>query len=186
MSYAPPVTEQLFVLDHIVDIAGLAASERYAAASPDLVEAIVHGAGDFAAGEYAPLNRIGDTVGAKWDDGRVTLPPGFREAYAAYVEGGWGSINGPEAQGGQGLPFALATVIMEDLGTANMGFSLVNMLTPGAIEALIAHGSDAQKEEWLPKLISGAWTGTMNLTEPQAGSDVGALRTQATPAADGS
>lgn len=186
MSYAPPVTEQLFVLDHIVDIAGLAASERYAAASPDLVEAIVQGAGDFAAGEYAPLNRIGDTVGAKWDDGRVILPPGFREAYAAYVEGGWGSINGPEAQGGQGLPFALATVIMEDLGTANMGFSLVNMLTPGAIEALIAHGSDAQKEEWLPKLISGAWTGTMNLTEPQAGSDVGALRTQATPAADGS
>ena len=184
-TYVPPIDEQRFVLDHVVGIAELAASERYAAASPDMVDAILEGAGEFAAGEYAPLNRIGDTVGAHWADGVVTMPPGYRAAYAAFVESGWGSINGPEAFGGQGLPFALATVVMEDLGSANMGFSLVNMLTPGAIEALVAHGSPAQQALYLPKLITGAWTGTMNLTEPQAGSDVGALRTTATPIGDG-
>lgn len=185
MSYVAPVAEQRFVLDHVVGIGALAATDAYAAASPDMVDAILEGAGQFAAGEYAPLNRTGDEIGAQWKDGAVTMPPGFREAYRAYVEGGWGSINGPEAFGGQGLPFALATVIMEDLGSANMGFSLVNMLTPGAIEALIAYGTDEQKVAWLPRLISGEWTGTMNLTEPQAGSDVGALRTTATPFGDG-
>jgi alkylation response protein AidB-like acyl-CoA dehydrogenase len=186
MTYTPPVAEQRFVLEHVVRIAELAAHERFASATPDLVDAIVEGAGAFAAGEYAPLNRIGDTVGARWKDGVVTMPDGFRAAYQAFVESGWGSINGPEAFGGQGLPFALATVVMEDLGSANMGFSLINMLTPGAIEALTAHGSPEQQATWLPKLISGEWNGTMNLTEPQAGSDVGALRTTATPVGDGS
>jgi len=185
MNYAPPITEQRFVLDHVVRIAELAAEDRYAAASPDMVDAILDGAGAFAAGEYAPLNRVGDQIGARWNDGTVTMPPGFRDAYRAFVEGGWGSINGPEAYGGQGLPYALATIVMEDLGSANMGFSLVNMLTPGAIESLIAYGSDAQKDKFLPKLITGEWTGTMNLTESQAGSDVGALRTMATPIGDG-
>ena len=179
MSYTAPVAEQRFVLDHVVQIGELGVDR-------DIVDAILEGAGDFAAGEYAPLNRVGDQQGAVWKDGAVTMPPGFREAYRAFVEAGWGSINGPEAYGGQGLPFALATVVMEDLGSANMGFSLVNMLTPGAIEALIAHGGEEQKAAWLPKLISGEWPGTMNLTEPQAGSDVGALRTSATPAPDGS
>ncbi|AHE52910.1 acyl-CoA dehydrogenase [Sphingomonas sanxanigenens] len=185
MTYTPPVAEQRFVLEHVVGIADLAADARYEAAAPDMVEAILDGAGAFAAGEYAPLNRIGDTVGARWEDGRVMLPPGFREAYQAFVAGGWGSLAGPTAFGGQGLPYALAAAVMEDLGSANMGFSLVNMLTPGAIEALIAYGTDDQKAKWLPKLVSGEWTGTMNLTEPQAGSDVGALRTGATRAADG-
>jgi len=185
MNYAPPIAEQRFVLDHVVRIAELAADDRYAAASPDMVDAILDGAGAFAAGEYAPLNRAGDQIGARWNDGTVTMPPGFRDAYRAFVEGGWGSINGPEAYGGQGLPYALATIVMEDLGSANMGFSLVNMLTPGAIESLIAYGSDAQKDKFLPKLITGEWTGTMNLTESQAGSDVGALRTMATPIGDG-
>ncbi|PZO89182.1 MAG: acyl-CoA dehydrogenase, partial [Sphingomonas sanxanigenens] len=186
MSYTPPVTEQRFVLNHVVGIADLAADDRYAAATPDLIDAIVEGAGAFAAGEYAPLNRIGDEVGAIWKDGVVSMPEGFHAAYRAFVENGWGSISAPEAFGGQGLPHVLATVVMEDLGTANMGFSLINMLTPGAIEALVAHGTDEQRETWLPKLVSGEWNGTMNLTEPQAGSDVGALRTQATPAGDGS
>jgi len=185
MTYAPPIAEQRFVLDHVVRIAELAADDRYAAASPDMVDAILEGAGAFAAGEYAPLNRAGDQIGARWNDGVVTMPPGFRDAYRAFVEGGWGSINGPEAYGGQGLPYALATIVMEDLGSANMGFSLVNMLTPGAIESLIAYGTNAQKDKWLPKLITGEWTGTMNLTESQAGSDVGALRTMATPIGDG-
>ncbi|MGF7146878.1 alkylation response protein AidB-like acyl-CoA dehydrogenase [Sphingomonas zeicaulis] len=186
MTYTPPVAEQRFVLEHVVGIAALAADARYEAASPDMVDAILEGAGAFAAGEYAPLNRIGDTEGARWEDGRVILPAGFREAYQAFVAGGWGSLNGPESYGGQGLPYALAAAVMEDLGSANMGFSLVNMLTPGAIEALIAYGTDDQKAKWLPKLITGEWTGTMNLTEPQAGSDVGALRTTAAQAADGS
>jgi 3-(methylthio)propanoyl-CoA dehydrogenase len=178
MTYTPPVAEQRFVLDHVVGIGELVEDL-------DLVDAIVEGAGAFAAGEYAPLNRRGDEVGARWEDGRVIMPDGFRAAYRSFVESGWGGINGPEAFGGQGLPFALATVVMEDLGSANMGFSLINMLTPGAIEALVSHGSAELQAAYLPKLVTGEWNGTMNLTEPQAGSDVGALRTTATPAADG-
>jgi len=181
MTYAPPITEQLFVLKHIARVADLAAHDRFADATPDMVEAIVNGVGDFAVGEYAPLNRSGDEAGARWADGKVTMPPGFSDAYAAFVASGWGSLDGPAEFGGQGLPFSLFSIMMEDLGTANMGFSLVNMLTPAAIEALHAHGSQAQKALYLPKLISGEWTGTMNLTEPQAGSDVGALKTMATP-----
>jgi alkylation response protein AidB-like acyl-CoA dehydrogenase len=131
------------------------------------------------------LNRVGDTVGARWADGKVTMPPGFGDAYRAYVEGGWGTLAGPPEHGGQGLPFTLATVVMEDLGSANMGFSLIMMLTPGAVEALKHHGSPELQRTWLPKLITGHLNGTMNLTEPQAGSDVGALRTQAVPRGDG-
>lgn len=132
-----------------------------------------------------PLLRLGDTVGARWNNGVVTMPEGFRAAYQAFVANGWGSLAGPVAFGGQGLPFSLATVVMEDLGTANMGFSLANMLTPGAIESLVAHGNPQQQAAWLPKLITGEWPGTMNLTEPQAGSDVGAIRTTATQESDG-
>ena len=186
MIYAPPVEEQKFLLRHVVGMAELATSEAFAEATPETVDAIVDGAGAFAAGEFAPLNRIGDEIGARWADGKVTMPAGFREAYRAYVEGGWGTIAGPAAFGGQGLPLSLASVVMEDLGSANMGFSLCMMLTPAAVEALKHHGTSAQQEMWLPKLVTGEWTGTMNLTEPQAGSDVGALKTRAEPAADGS
>ena len=186
MKYSPPVEEQKFLLRHVVGIDELAGHDVYAEATADLVAAIVEGAGAFAAGEFAPLNRTGDRVGAKWSPDGVTLPPGFREAYRAYVEGGWGTLAGPPEFGGQGLPLSLATVVMEDLGSANMAFSLVMMLTPGAVEALKHHGSDALKQAWLPKLVTGEWTGTMNLTEPQAGSDVGALKTRAEPAGDGS
>ncbi len=179
MTYTPPVEEQKFVLDHVAGIADLV-DDR------DLVAAIVEGAGAFAAGEFAPLNRVGDEVGAKWSSDGVTMPAGFREAYRAYVEGGWGTLAGPGDFGGQGLPLALASVVMEDLGSANMGFSLVMMLTPAAVEALKHHGTADLQQAWLPKLVTGEWTGTMNLTEPQAGSDVGALKTRAAPAGDGS
>jgi alkylation response protein AidB-like acyl-CoA dehydrogenase len=179
MTYTPPVEEQKFVLDHVAGIADLL-DDR------DLVAAIVEGAGQFAAGEFAPLNRIGDEVGAKWSAEGVAMPPGFREAYRAYVEGGWGTLAGPGDHGGQDLPLALASVVMEDLGSANMGFSLVMMLTPAAVEALKHHGTAELRQAWLPKLITGEWTGTMNLTEPQAGSDVGALKTRAEPQTDGS
>ncbi len=185
MTYAPPVEEQKFLLRHIVGIEELAGHNAFAEASADLVDAIVEGAGQFAAGTFAPLNRIGDSVGARWSPEGVTMPEGFRAAYRAYVEGGWGTLAGPAEQGGQGLPLTLACVVMEDLGSANMGFSLCMMLTPGAVEALRHHGSAALQQAWLPKLITGEWTGTMNLTESQAGSDVGALKTRAVPAVDG-
>ncbi|TMJ18619.1 MAG: acyl-CoA dehydrogenase [Alphaproteobacteria bacterium] len=178
MSYVPPIAEQMLVLDTAAGIGDLIEDR-------DLAAAIVEGAGAFAAGTFAPLNRIGDEVGAKWTPEGVTMPEGFARAYRAYVEGGWGSLAGPEAHGGQGLPLTLATVVLEDLGSANMGFSLCMMLTPGTVEALKHHGTSALREAWMPKLISGEWTGTMNLTEPQAGSDVGALKTRAEPAGDG-
>jgi 3-(methylthio)propanoyl-CoA dehydrogenase len=186
MSYSPPTAEQDFVLEHIVRIDELAANERFAEATPDLVAAILDGVGAFAAGTFAPLNRAGDEIGAKWSPDGVAMPPGFRAAYRSYVEGGWGTLAGPAEHGGQGLPLVLATVVMEDLGSANMAFSLCPMLSAGAIEALVHHGSDELKARYLGKLVSGEWTGTMNLTEPQAGSDVGALKTRAVPAADGS
>jgi len=181
MTYAAPVEEQKFVLRHIVRVGELAEE-----ASGDLVDAIVEGAAAFAEGEFAPLARIGDEVGAKWSPEGVTLPEGFQPAYRAYVEGGWGTLAGPPEHGGQGLPLALATVVMEDLGSANMGFSLIMMLTPAAVEALKHHGSPELQAQWLPKLVTGEWSGTMNLTEPQAGSDVGALKTRAEPEGDGS
>lgn len=163
----------------------LAAHERYAAATPDLVAAIAEGIGQFAAGEWAPLNRIGDTQGAAIRDGIVRLPNGFAEAYHAYVAAGWNSIAGPAGFGGQDLPFTLACCVMENLGAANMAFSSLPMLTLGAIEALKLYGSAEQQALYLPRLISGAWSGTMKLTEPQAGSDVGALQTILWPIADG-
>ena len=186
MTYTPPVADQRFVLKHVVGIDELAGHNRFAEATPDLVDAILEGAGQIAAGEFAPLNRTGDEVGAKWSPEAVTMPAGFREAYQAYVEGGWGTLAGPADHGGQGLPLILATVVMEDLGAANMAFSLVTMLSAGAVEALRHHGSPELQAQWLPKLVTGEWTRTMNLTEPQAGSDVGALKTRAEPVGDGS
>ncbi|KAJ8139213.1 hypothetical protein OY671_007575, partial [Metschnikowia pulcherrima] len=168
-----------FVLQHVVGISELIEDI-------DLIDAVIEGAAAFAVGHYAALDRIGDTVGARRDDGAATMPAGFREAYAAFVDGGWGGIGVPTEHGGQGSPYASATVSMEDLGSANMGFSSINMSTPGAIEALISHGSPDSQSFYSPKSVSGEWNGTMNSTEPQAGSDVGALRTTATPAGDGS
>ncbi len=185
MTYRPPITEQHFVLDHVVRIDELAAHERFAAATPDMVDAIIDGIGQLAEGEYAPLNRHGDLHNPLWSKDGVTMPDGFKAAYSAFVEGGWGSIDGPEEFGGQGLPFSLASTVIESLGTANMGLTLINILTPGAIHALMAYGSDEQKALYLPKLVSGEWNGTMNLTESGAGSDVGALRTTAEPVGDG-
>ncbi len=185
MSFTPPGNDLLFALKVNAGIADLAANPRFAAAGEDIVGAIVEGIGQFAAGEWAPLQRIGDVQGAKASDGVVTLPAGFAEAYRSYVEQGWNAIAGPEEFGGQGLPFSLACAVLETLGNANLAFSLLPMLTVGAIESILHHGSADQQALYLPKLVSGEWTGTMNLTEPQAGSDVGALRTSATPIAEG-
>ena len=186
MSFAAPVRDQRLVLDQVVRIDQLAATERFADATSETVDAVLEGAAQFATGEFAPLDRIGDTVGSKWADGSVTTPPGFKDAYAAFVEGGWMTLAAPVEAGGQGLPLALSAALMEDLNAANIGFALCPMLSMGAIEALEAHGSDRQKADYLPKIVSGEWPATMNLTEPQAGSDVGALKTKAEPNGDGS
>jgi len=179
--FTAPTQDQLLAMQVCAGLGELAQDNRFSAATPDLVEAIAEGIAAFAAGEWAPLNRIGDIEGARLSDGIVTLPQGFEQAYAAYVEQGWNGIAAPAEFGGQGLPFTLATQVLESLGAANLAFTLLSILTTGAIEALQHHGSEEQKALYLPRLISGEWSGTMNLTEPQAGSDVGALRTTATP-----
>ena len=186
MNFTAPTADQMLAIRINAGIEELASHDRFAAASLDMVEAIVDGIGQFSAGEFAPLNRLGDQQGARLAEGTVNLPAGFAEAYRAYVEQGWNAISGDQAYGGQGMPFTLAANVLENLGAANMAFSLLPMLTVGAIEALAHHGSESQKQAYLGKLISGEWSGTMNLTEPQAGSDVGALRTVATPRSDGS
>lgn len=183
--FTPPTQDQLLAIRVNAGIEGLAEFDRFAHAESDLVEAIVEGVGQFAAGEFAPLNRIGDLEGAKLENGVVRLPDGFKEAYEGYVEQGWNSIGSSTEFGGQGLPFTLSCNVLENLGAANMAFCLLPMLSVGAIEALEHHGSDAQKSLYLPDLVSGKWSGTMNLTEPAAGSDVGALRSTAEPITEG-
>ena len=178
MPFTPAVAEQRFVLDHVARIGELGVDY-------DILDAVLEGAGQFAAGEWAPLDTIGDTIGARWTEQGVVMPEGYAAAYKAYVEGGWGTIGSPQTFGGQGLPFCLASAVLETLGSANMGFALAPTLTVGAIEALTHHGTPEQQARYLPRLATGEWTGTMNLTEPQAGSDVGALRTRATPRGDG-
>ena len=185
MAFTAPVSEQRFVLDTIADVAGLATTDRFAAASPDVIDAVLEGIASLAEGEWAPLATAGDTVGATWTPDGVVMPNGYKAAWDAYVEGGWGTIGVPEAFGGQGLPFVVQAAVLETLGSANTGFALCPILSVGAIEALAHHGTPEQQETYLPKLATGEWTGTMNLTEPQAGSDVGALRATATPRGDG-
>jgi alkylation response protein AidB-like acyl-CoA dehydrogenase len=185
MPFTPPTAEQVFALSVSAQIGELAAHERFAAASADMVEAIAKGIGSFAQGVWGPLNRVGDVEGARLENGVVRLPAGYAEAYREFVQAGWGAVSAPEAFGGQALPYALACCVLETLGAANFAFTLLPMLTVGAIEAIDHHGSDVQKALYLPRLISGEWSGTMNLTEPQAGSDVGALRTAATPITEG-
>ena len=184
-AYTPPTQDQLLAIRVNAGIEAIAQSEKFAHAEADLVEAIVEGVGQFAAGEFAPLNRVGDLEGANLENGVVRLPDGFAEAYQGYVEQGWNAIASPEGSGGQGLPFTLACNVLENLGAANMAFSLLPMLSVGAIEALEHHGSKDQQAMYLPDLVSGKWSGTMNLTEPAAGSDVGALRSTAEPITEG-
>ncbi|WP_294172025.1 acyl-CoA dehydrogenase [uncultured Sphingomonas sp.] len=179
MTFRVPVQEQRFVLDHVVRIDELSNES-------EIVDAVLEGAAAFAEGEVEPLNRVGDTVGAKWSPAQVSMPPGFHQAYQGFVQGGWSTIAAPEDAGGQGLPLALGAAVMEDLNAANLAFALCPMLSMGAIEALEAHGSPEQKRDYLSRIVSGEWPATMNLTEPQAGSDVGALKTRAEPNGNGS
>ena len=174
MGFAAPVSDQRLTLNAVVQI-----GELEGGPDSEMVDAVLEGAAALAEGEFAPLDRIGDTIGARWDNGSVTMPAGFKDAWQSFVEGGWMTLAAPEEHGGQGLPFALAAALMDDLNAANIGFALCPMLSMGAIEAIDKHGSDELKRDYLPKIISGEWPATMNLTEPQAGSDVGALKTRA-------
>jgi alkylation response protein AidB-like acyl-CoA dehydrogenase len=181
MSFTAPVSDQRLTLNAVVRIGELEGGPDY-----EMVDAVLEGAAALAEGEFAPLDRIGDTVGARWDNGQVTMPAGFKAAWQSFVEGGWMTLSAPKEHGGQGLPFALAAALMDNLNAANIGFALCPMLSMGAIEALDKHGSAELKRDYLPKIVSGEWPATMNLTEPQAGSDVGALKTRAEPNGDGS
>ena len=177
--YSAPVRDMRFVLDELADLAGLARLPGYEEATPDLVEAVLEEAGKLASEVLAPLNQSGDREGVTLENGVVRTPTGFPEAYARFVEGGWGSLAFDPDYGGQGLPWTLAIAVQEMWNSANLSFALAPVLTQGTVELLQTHGTEAQKATYLPKLISGAWTGTMELTEPQAGSDVGALKTRA-------
>lgn len=183
--YAAPLAHFGFLLNDVLGAGRLHGSAAFPDFTADLADAVLDEAGKFAGGVLAPLNRVGDHQGAQLRDGHVALPPGFKDAYGRFVDSGWNAVTGDVAFGGQGLPQVLGIALMEMWQSANMAFALCPMLTQGAIEALGAHGTLEQKALYLPKLISGQWTGTMNLTEPSAGSDVGALKTKAERAADG-
>ena len=184
MSYTAPLTDIRFVLEEAAGFGEVVQLPGYEATSPDLVEAILSEAAKLAENVLAPLNQPADRTGSVLENGVVRTPPGFHEAYARYVEGGWNGLAFDPEFGGQGLPLALATPVAEMWNSACMGFALCPLLNSGAVELLQVHGSAAQKQLYLGKLVSGEWTGTMNLTEPQAGSDLGALRTRAVPEGD--
>jgi 3-(methylthio)propanoyl-CoA dehydrogenase len=184
--YVPPLADMRFVLENIVDLAGLADLPGYEHADPETVFGVLEESGRLFAHEFAPLNRVGDAQHSRrHDDGSVTTPEGFGHAYRRYVDGGWAGVPFPSDYGGGGFPWLVAVAIQEMLTAANMAFSLCPFLTQGAIDMLLRYGSETQREMFLPKMVTGEWTGTMNLTESNAGSDVGALTTKAVPAEDG-
>ena len=186
-TYSAPVDEVTFILNDVLRIERFNNLPGFAEATPDVVEAILAEAGKFCAEVLAPLNRTGDEEGCtRHEDGRVTTPKGFREAYRQMVEGGWVGLSAPAEFGGQGLPGTLTIAVNEFIASANLAFSMYPALVQGSVAALLAYGSEAEKKTYLPKLISGEWAGTMNLTEPHCGTDLGLLRTKAVPQPDGS
>ncbi len=184
-SYVAPLKDMMFVLTELAALDKVAALPGYEEATTDVVEAILDESAKFTGGVLAPLNYSGDQEGAKWADKAVTMPKGFKEAYAQFVDNGWNALGGNPEHGGQGLPKVVSAAVQEMWKSSNMSFSLCPLLTLGAIEALELFGSDAQKAMYLPNMVSGKWTGTMNITEPQAGSDLAAIRSRAEPQGDG-
>jgi alkylation response protein AidB-like acyl-CoA dehydrogenase len=185
--YQPPLADLAFALEHVVGYPEIAKLPGFEHADLDTVVELLEQCGDFMAAAVAPINRQGDVQGSRLQpDGTVVTPDGFKEAYHQYVEAGWGSVPLPEEYGGGGFPRTVGVVIQELMTSANMAFSLCPLLTQGAIEAILHYGEDTLKERYLPRMVTGEWTGTMNLTEPQAGSDVGALTTRAVRRDDGS
>src|SRR5437588_1715524 len=186
MTYRAPVAEIAFTLKHAAGLKQALDDGLYGDLTEDLVDAVLEEAGKFATDVIAPLNRVGDAHGTPFKDGAVVMPPGWKEAYRAWSAAGWNGLASPTAWGGQGLPHTVNAACIELWNSASMAFGLGPLLTMGAVEALEAHGAEALKRTYLEKLVSGEWMGTMQLTEPQAGSDVGALRTRAERAPDGS
>jgi alkylation response protein AidB-like acyl-CoA dehydrogenase len=182
--YNAPLADQKFVLNRLCDSAGIAKLPGYEEVSEDLIDAILEGAAAFSGEVLAPLNYSGDQAGAKIVEGGVVAAPGFKEAYQQYVEQGWPSLGCDPDFGGQGLPHLLEVSVMEMLQSASLSFALCPMLGQGALASLESHGSDELKSAFLAQMVSGEWTGTMNLTEPQAGSDLAAVRTKAVPSGD--
>jgi alkylation response protein AidB-like acyl-CoA dehydrogenase len=181
MTYAAPLEEMRFVLDRLAGLPEIVALPGFEDAQPDVVEAILTEAARFASEVLAPLNATGDRQGCRWEGGRVTTPDGFPLAYRRFVDAGWHAMPVSPAIGGQGMPALLSSAVAEMWKSANLAFSLCQMLTIGAVEALAHHACDELKARFLPKMVAGEWTGTMNLTEPQAGSDLSAVRTRAEP-----
>ncbi len=183
--YAAPLNDMKFVLKHVVGLEQVNTLPGWDEVTDDVLDAILEEAAKFAGEVLSPLNIEGDKVGALWKDGKVTTAPGFKEAYWQFVNGGWGNIMAPPEFGGQGLPGLLSTPVEEMWGSANIAFKLCPMLTLGAVEALHRNASHELQAKFLPNMISGKWTGTMNLTEPQAGSDLSLVRSKAVPQPDG-
>lgn len=186
MTYHPPLKDMRFTLERVVGLSRLPEHPDFGKLDGDTVMSVLEPAAQLAAEVLAPLNKTGDHAGTTLKDGAVTTAPGWKDAYAAYRDGGWNAVPFSPEHGGQGLPWLVAFAVQEMWQGANMSFGLCPLLNQGAVEAIEAHGSAEQKAEYLEKLISGQWTGTMNLTEPQAGSDLAAIRAKAVKQADGS
>lgn len=184
--YRAPIADIAHTLNHIAGLSGAIGEGRFGDLSDDLVSAVLEEAGRFATEEVAPLREVGDEQGAVLSDGEVTMPPGWKDLYHRWIEGGWNALSGPEEFGGQNLPQMMAVAALEMWNSGAMAFGIGPTLTMGAVEAVEKHGSDALKATYLEKLVSGEWMGTMNLTEPQAGSDLNALKAKAVPVEDGS
>ena len=185
MTFRAPVRDLAFALEAVAGVDDVAATGAFPDYDPDLMSAVLDAAGQFSEQVLAPLNRVGDQKGSLYANGSVTAAPGFADAYRQFAEGGWTGLSADPAHGGQGLPRALELAAFETVHAANMAFGLCPILSLAAIEALQEHGTEAQKDTYLSKLVSGEWTGAMVLTEPQAGTDLGSLTATATPNGDG-
>lgn len=183
-SYAPPISDMEFVLNELAELESVAALPGLEQATPDLVSAILEESGKLTSEVLAPLNQNGDRQGSRLVDGKVQTPDGWKEAYDAFIAGGWNGLAMDPDYGGQGLPWLVATAVQEMWHASNMSFGLCPLLTQAAVQAIVTHGSEQQKQLFMPKLVAGTWAGTMNLTEPQAGSDLSAVRTKAVPEGD--
>lgn len=184
MNYFAPVRDMEFVINELAGLAGIAALPGFEEATPDLVSAVLEEAGKFSSEVLAPLNKVGDQEGSRLVDGKVVVPKGFAEAYQQFVECGWLGLGKDVNFGGQGLPHLVATAVDEMWSASNLSFSLCPLLTSGAVTALMKHADEDLKTTYVAKMVSGEWAGTMNLTEPQAGSDLSAIRSEATPEED--
>jgi alkylation response protein AidB-like acyl-CoA dehydrogenase len=186
-SYTAPVADTRFVLNEIVGLDRLTNIPGFTSATSDIVDAILEEGGRLASQELHPLNAVGDQIGCKRnEDGSVTVPPGFQAAFDKFVEGGWTTLHAPEEFGGQGLPMVLAIAVEEYFTSANHAFNMYHGLTGAAVSAILAKGSEALQQKYVPKMVAGVWCGTMNLTEPHSGTDLGLIKTRAVPQADGS